>query len=521
MRSIYALSLSILFSACASGDPPTKAQTEEDVGILFPDAGNTNVDADTDSTIDPNNQPGPDWVVKVPGARKTIILEGMRLLPEGPSYGQILVADGFIRCIAADCTNDPDAETPTILVTTGVITPGLIDAHNHLPYNFLPEWNPGQRRFQNRYEWADDPSYEAHVAPYSNHRSSGSHFCPGARWGELRSLIHGTTTMQGQSLSQSCIHGMVRNADHIQDLQYDHMRTTISSPRGITDDEATGYLASFQTPLEPATRFAVHMMEGYAGNNVELEFGSFAGRDTRTNRHQGVSLLYPDTAILIHAIALTDAELDEVKATGAKIVWSPSSNIALYGRTLDIKKVVDLGITTGIGPDWTVSGEDDMLAELRYIKEFAKLTDIESTLPPKKLWEMATRDNAEVVGLAEFIGTLEVGKHADIAVFRGDADPYSAVVDSDARDVLLVMIEGEVYYGDAALQPTVARNDLCESITICGKTKFVCAAENATDEWATVPQIHQALFDILEGTGYPAEEQYKRGSELLELATCP
>ncbi len=520
MRSIFALSLSILVSACASGESPSKPEPEKDVGITFPDV-DAGVDAETDTPLITNNMPGPDLVVKVTGARKTIIIEGTLLLPQGPTYSQILVADGYIRCIAPDCTGDPDAANATVLMTTGVVTPGLIDAHNHLPYNFLPEWNPGQRRFQNRYQWADDPSYEEHVSPYSNHRSSGSHFCPGARWGELRSLIHGTTTMQGQSLSQSCIHGMVRNADHVQDLQYDHMRTTISSPRDITDSEAVGYLASFQTPLEPATRFAVHMMEGISGNNVELEFSSFAGRDTRTNRHQGTSLLYPDTAILIHSIALTDTELAEVKSTGAKIVWSPSSNIALYGQTLDIKKVLDLGITTGIGPDWTVSGEDDMLAELRYIKEFAKLTNIEATLTPKKLWEMSTRDNAEVVGLSEFIGTLEVDKHADLAIFRNNVDPYSAVVDSDARDVLLVMIEGEVYYSDASLQTTVGRNDFCEPITICGKAKFVCSAENPSDPWATVPQIHQALFDILEGNGYPAEEQYKRGSELLELAACP
>ena len=420
-----------------------------------------------------------------------------------------------------DCTTDPDAANATYIKTTGVVSPGLIDAHNHLPYNFLPEWNPGQRRFNNRYEWADDPSYEAHVAPYANNRSSASHFCPGARWGELRSLLHGTTTIQGQSLSQSCIQGLVRNADHEQDVTYDLMRTTIVSPREITDDEAANYIASFRDPLEPATRFAVHMMEGYRGNNVELEFSSFAGRDTRPNRHQGVSLLEDGTAVLIHSIALTDGELDEVKSTNSKIVWSPSSNIVLYGRTLDIKKVLDKGILTGLGPDWTVSGEDDLLAELNYAREFARLTNIESTLTAKKLWEMVTRDGAEVVGLEEFVGTIEEGKHADLVVFRQADDPYEAIVDADARDVLLVLIGGEAYYGDASLRPAVARNDYCEDINVCRNARFVCAVEDPTSEWGTVTQIRQALFDILEGTGYPATEQYKRGNELLELVACP
>lgn len=519
IQTIFLLSL---LAGCASSDPPETTRPE-DVGIQFPDAGNDTEIPDNNVPDGGNNNPvtGPDLVVKKTGARKKVLLEGTLLLPQGPTYGQLLISDGFIRCVATDCTGDPDAANATHLVTTGVISPGLIDAHNHLPYNFLPEWNPGQRRFQNRYEWADDPSYEDHVAPYSNNRSSATHFCPGARWGELRSLLHGTTTIQGQSLSQSCIVGLVRNADHVHDLQYDHMRTTISSPRDITDDEALGLIASFDDPLEPSTRFAVHMMEGLSGNNVELEFSSFAGRDTRTNRHQGVSLLYKSTAVLIHAINLTDAEMDEVKATDSKIVWSPSSNIALYGETLDIKRALDRGITTGIGPDWTVSGEDDMLAELRFIREFARLKNLEDTLTPRKLFEMSTQDNALVVGLEEFVGTLEEGKHADITLFKKAEDPYEAVVDAHPQDVLLVLIGGETYYGPSTLKATLGRNDFCEELAVCGESRFVCATENPADTWSTVPKIRQALVDILEGTGYPAEEQYGRGSDLLDLVQCP
>lgn len=504
-------------TACASSDLPASGPPADDVGIAF-DTGSQNND---DTEADVPGPPDQEIQVVTPGARKVMILEGTLLLPDGPAYGQVLVADGYIRCVGADCTADPDATNATYIKTSGVISPGLIDGHNHLPYDFLPEWNPGQRRFQNRYQWADDPAYEAHVAPYTNHRSSASHFCPAARWGELRALIHGTTTIQGQSLSQSCIQGLVRNADHAHDLQFDHMRTTISNVRDITDDEADGYIASFMDPLEPATRFAVHMEEGYAGNNIELEFSSFAGRDDRPNRHHGVSLLYPSTAILIHSIGLTDEELDEVKATDAKIVWSPSSNIVLYGRTLDVKKVIEKGIVTGIGPDWTVSGEDDMLAELNYAREYARLTNIESTLTPKKLWEMATSDGAKVLGLDEFIGTIEVGKHADLTLFKEADDPYEAVVGADVRDVLLVLIDGEAYYGAHQLKPNVARNDFCEDLSVCGKPQFICAVVEPGAQWSTVEEVRQALFDILEGNGYPATEQYKRGNELLDLAACP
>ena len=399
-------------------------------------------------------------------------------------------------------------------------TPGLVDAHNHLPYNFLPEWFATQL-FENRYQWSEDLSYEAHVAPYATHRSSGSHYCPAAKWGELRSLIHGTTTVQGQSANQSCIRGGARNADHEHDLQYDHMRTTIASPRDVTDDQAQSFFDSIDQADEPTTRVAVHMTEGYAGDYVLDEFSSWAGRDPRDNRHAGRSLLYKETSVLIHGVGLTQSELDEVAASNSKMVWSPSSNMVLYGRTAPIAEILERDIVTGIGPDWTVSGEDDMLGELRYARKYAAEVGI-SALTPRKLWQMATDAGATVVGLDGFIGRLEAGYRADLVVFgSGGGDPYDAVIDSRAADVELVLVNGQGYYGAAHLREKLGRNSSCEPFDACGTAKFLCVVDldvnTGSEDLGT---IRQQLVDILEGNGYPPDEQYGRGDELLPLVNC-
>jgi cytosine/adenosine deaminase-related metal-dependent hydrolase len=84
---------------------------------------------------------------------------------------------------------------------------------------------------------------------------------------------------------------------------------------------------------------------------------------------------------------------------------------------------------------------------------------------------MSTIDGADVVGLAP-IGTIAVGQRADISVFgRTSSDPYQAVIDSRARDVRLVLIDGLGYYGDAALQAATAVNTSCESFDACGTPK--------------------------------------------------
>ena len=430
--------------------------------------------------------------------------------------------------VERSCEAHPEREQATIIDTHGIISPGLIDAHNHVAYNFLPEWvPPAGSVFTNRYQWADDPSYEAHIEPYANNRSSNTHFCPAARWGELRSVLHGTTTMMGQSFARNCTRGGVRNADQHHELDYhDHMRTSIGSVRDITDEVAAGLIEGFRAETAPDTRYAVHMAEGYEGDHIEKEFLSFAGRDPRPNRHQGVSLLEDGAAVLIHAIALTDEELQEAKQYNAKVVWSPSSNLALYERTADISRILELGIITGLGPDWTLSGEDDMLAELRFALTWAQ-ENAAMRINPLKLWEMSTSEGAEVVGLANFIGELVPGQVADVTVFRrrdSEQDPYEQAITSRVEDVRLVMIGGEAYVGDETMRQALARRDDCDTIKTCGVEKFVCVRydDNESEfQYDTVSEIEGELVAIMEGTpDFAEDEQYGRGDELLPLFAC-
>jgi len=225
--------------------------------------------------------------------------------------------------------------------------------------------------------------------------------------------------------------------------------------------------------------------------------------------------------MMFHSMSLTPAQLDEVAQTKSKIVWSPSSNMVLYNQTAPIEDILARGIVTGIGPDWTLSGEDDMLGELRFARNYAVQRGI-AALTPEKLWQMATVDGAEVVGLDGFIGRIEIGYRADLVVFgRVEADPHLAVLRNHAQDIGLVMIDGEAYYGEGALRESISRNNGCEELDVCGTSKFVCARDpNITEGSETVDDIRQRLVDILEGNGYPPEEQYGRGDELLPLVDC-
>jgi hypothetical protein len=146
-------------------------------------------------------------------------------------------------------------------------------------------------------------------------------------------------------------------------------------------------------------------------------------------------------------------------------------------------------------------------------------------ITPERLWRMATVEGAEVLGLAAYIGRIEVGFRADLSVFgRTGPDAHAAVVESRAEDVRLVLLDGLGHFGDEALEAATARNVYCDHLDACGTPKYLCvqdspAATDRRDE--TLSQIHQQLFDLLEGTGVaPYVEIYHRGSELLELIDC-
>lgn len=504
---------------------PPEAVPSSDASQMTPDGPSESNDR-TDAGTAPETGPVPAAEVLQVGTGG-YLLRGVVLKPdEILDPGEVLIIGNEIVCVDTNCSGTDGYDEATWIDTHGIISPGLIDSHNHVAYNFLPEWEvPGL--FNNRYEWTEDPTYEAHIAPYADNRSSNDTFCPAAKWGELRSLVHGTTTMQEHPSAQgSCINWGVRDANLYHGLGYDHMRPRFESVRDINDAEAAELVASFEQEDEPTTRFHVHMAEGVSEDHIDEEFGSYAGRDPRTNRHNGTSLLGPES-ILIHSIALTDDELVEAAEEGAKMVWSPSSNMVLYGVTADIQRILDLGITTALGPDWTVSGEDEMLSEMRFAWAYA-LGEIDGSVESplvtqERLWKMATSDGAAVLdldgtrpGLEGRIGKLEEGYRADVAVFAtAGPDPYEALINSRAAAVRLVMIDGAAFYGDENLKDATARNEYCEDFDACGTEKFICVQDSPTagnrrDE--TLADIREQLVDILAG--------YGREDELLPLVDC-
>ena len=186
------------------------------------------------------------------------------------------------------------------------------------------------------------------------------------------------------------------------------------------------------------TAFYLHLAEGRADDSRSA--GEF-------DRLVELHALTPAT-VVIHGTVLTRDQLGDLRDGGAKLVWSPQSNLRLYGQTTPAADALRLGLPVALGADWLPSGSTSLLAEVRVARRAlaAQGHDIE----PRRLVEMVTRDAADIAGLGHRLGRLEKGRAADVLVLeRRREDPWENVVDADPSWVELVTVDGDLAYGRA------------------------------------------------------------------------
>nr|WP_246377007.1 MULTISPECIES: amidohydrolase family protein [Gluconacetobacter] len=177
-------------------------------------------------------------------------------------------------------------------------------------------------------------------------------------------------------------------------------------------------------------------------------------------------------AALIHAVALTPADFDLVAARRASLVWSPRSNLSLYGQTMDVLAARRRGITIALGSDWLPSGSMNLNRELACAVHFNH-SHLHDALSDDALWRMVTLNAARVAGAEKEIGSIAVGKLADLVLF---ADPahrgVHAVVRARPQDEMLVLRGGTVLLGRGDLVDRLRPS--CEAIDVPGVSLKLC-----------------------------------------------
>jgi 5-methylthioadenosine/S-adenosylhomocysteine deaminase len=155
---------------------------------------------------------------------------------------------------------------------------------------------------------------------------------------------------------------------------------------------------------------------------------------------------------LAHCVHLSDEEIAILKTTQTNVAHCPSSNLKLGSGIAPIVKLLEQGVSVSLGADGAACNNRlDMFTEMRTAALLQKALHGPEVLPATRALRLATIDGARALGLEAEIGSLEVGKRADVAVVRLDRlhstpveDVVSAVVYSaQPDDVDTVLIDGE------------------------------------------------------------------------------
>ena len=385
------------------------------------------------------------------GGRVVAMDDDFHVLPDAVLY----IAKG--RIVAAqprDQPPPPGFEATPVTPTGGSLFPGFIELHNHLAYNALPLWSPVPKLYQDRGQWPTHPDYRKLISGpmtvIGQHRDASGRpalLAPLARYVECKCLLGGCTTSQGIMLNsnagvQRFFRGILRNVENTDQADLSDADARIAD---IDAKDARRFLARLG---KEHSCFLLHLSEGVtrAGQS-----------DSPARRHFLALEVAPDewaindTFTGIHAAGLLAQDFAVLRQHGGSMVWSPLSNLLLYGDTARVAAAREAHVPIGLGSDWSPSGSKNLLGELKvaWLYSHHVLDDLFSA---RDIVAMVTRDAAAILKWQSALGTLERGKHADLCVIDGvDGDPYAALIHARETQIRLVMIEGVARYGVPAL----------------------------------------------------------------------
>lgn len=370
-----------------------------------------------------------------------------------------------VRCEAV--ANDAiDVDCPG-----SVVLPGLVNLHEHLNYSASPALEPPVHPLRSRYEWQRNPE----VWPGERVRKTRN--SEELSLVEIRHLLSGTTSLAGRDQ----VDGLLRNLDAgstkvVENITFPYGQQDADLPKDCLAKPLVDYRGSM----------LVHAGEGVdETSRTEIRcmvdnWKKFSG----PGKH----------LTIVHAIAVDQPLAATMAESNIGIVWSPVSNMRLYGATIPVDMLRSQGVNVSLGTDWLASGSPSLKEEAQYVR--VARDSLHWQVSDDDLLSMMTLDPAMSVGLKGEIGDISVGASADLfAVALADDEPSHALagaLEATPAKTQWVVVQGKFKFLPSAWEDAARQHrwitTRCESLpqqaclpsgVICGPSTVLRAIKRS------------------------------------------
>ncbi|MED4584789.1 amidohydrolase [Brevibacillus choshinensis] len=381
-----------------------------------------------------------------------------------PFVGDLLIEGGRITNIAASI----DQQVDTVIDGKDMVAmPGLINAHNHASMSLLRAFSDDLKLM----DWLDKKMLPAEA------RMTKEDIYWGTMLGAAEMIASGTTAfadmyVQMDAVAQAVVDSGMRAAltRGLVFLEDDGGRRMIEALdlidnwTGAGDGRITTMLgphAPYTCPPQPLTEVIELARSRRIPLHIHLAETLEEVEKIRTRYHQTPTEylhelgIFSDTHVLLaHAVHLTTDDVRLLRGMRGGVSHNPVSNLKLGCGIAPVREMLSQGVTVGLGTDGAGSATTlDMFAEVKAATWLQKLDSGDPTvLPAEQALRMATIESAKLLGIDAEVGTLEVGKRADLILIDLNKphlwpvhDLYSLIAYSaTGADVDTTIVNGQI-----------------------------------------------------------------------------
>ena len=392
--------------------------------------------------------------------------------------GAVAVSDGIIVAVGEEADISASYTAATTLGGEDLIVmPGLINGHSHAAMTLLR----GVADDLALMDWLNNYIFPAEVefvdaefvrigtelACWEMIRGGTTMFVDMYYYGDvvadtvdrcgMRAMVSATVIDQRSPDAENAADSLRKGREFIQRWKYKNSRITpIFGPHANYTLNAEQLRATREAAIELGVPISIHMSE----SPFELQHSQDTFGMTSIEMFNSIGF-FDGPTIGAHVVWPTAQEIPILVERKVGVIHNPTSNMKIASGISPVTDMLKAGVRMGIGTDGAASNNDlDLWEEMRLAALLQKVDQMNpEVLPALAVLRMATSGGAQAIGLGDQIGSLEVGKRADIIQVAFDDVHHIPTFDvashlvyvTDEQDVTTVVVDGKVLMHDGKM----------------------------------------------------------------------